>query len=390
MKRFGLFCLSALLSIAAFAKYEIEVSSFGNYDMNGKTFFVISGNPDVYSGDLEFIYYRDIIVQCLIRKKAIPVDDQLAADICVLLDYGITDKSYMEVISSPIFGQTGIASVTTTSKTHGSASGTAGTIGVGYASGNYGIGASVSSGHVAGNSTTTTTSNYNYNYGITGYAQSSSKVEEHRRVINLYAYDNQKRTDKPIMLWKTNITSDGSTNDLVNVFPILADASIKYMGKSSGGKVKYSVVDENPDANEMYNMKYIENNVVVNPSNYDKGGNEDIVLRSITLKENEVIVSLIANKISENNIYSIRIKDLTYIIYQDEKYPVDVVWLPYSNNSQTNMKGKWIQMPDGGKEMINLSFQNLNMQKGDTFDLVSYSDKKEKKEYFHFKKLVLL
>ena len=41
--------------------YESEVQSFGNYNMEGKTFYVISANPNVSNKDLEFIDYKDYI-----------------------------------------------------------------------------------------------------------------------------------------------------------------------------------------------------------------------------------------------------------------------------------------------------------------------------------------
>ena len=53
-----------------------------------------------------------------------------------------------------------------------------------------------------------------------------------RRVLNIYAYDN-KQPNEDIMLWKTNILSDGSSSDLRNVLPAMAFCGIEYLGKSN-------------------------------------------------------------------------------------------------------------------------------------------------------------
>lgn len=41
------------------------------------------------------------------------------------------------------------------------------------------------------------------------------------RVVNVYAYDNKSRDKEPVMLWKTNFKSSGSSNDLRKVIPYM-------------------------------------------------------------------------------------------------------------------------------------------------------------------------
>lgn len=200
------------------ADYHAEISSFGDYDMSGKTFFILSGDSRISNNDLEFQYYRDIITQCMLRNKAIPTNNYDSADVCILLDYDITDESYVATRSIPIWGPTGISSITTTQTTTGNVSGYGSSYGSAsaYSSGNsaYGYGSGSSYGNVSGSSTTRTTQNYNYNYGVTGYREKSYKIDIYRRVFNLYAYDNKIREGEPIMLWRTNVISDGYKNDL--------------------------------------------------------------------------------------------------------------------------------------------------------------------------------
>ena len=114
-----LLVMALFVAMAANARgadiYEAEIQSFGNYDMEGKKFYVISANPNISNTDLEFLDYKDYITQCLILKKAILCENSDSADVCVLFDYGVVDKSYVANVAIPIWGITGSTSVTTTS-----------------------------------------------------------------------------------------------------------------------------------------------------------------------------------------------------------------------------------------------------------------------------------
>ena len=99
MKKFLSLLFLLLVAISAFAEedptqFSTSVISFGNYNLTGKTFYVVSGNPDIKDNDIEFQYYADIIKQILIRNKATPTNDYINADMVVLLDYSIADASY--------------------------------------------------------------------------------------------------------------------------------------------------------------------------------------------------------------------------------------------------------------------------------------------------------
>ena len=158
-----------------------ERKSFGDYDVKNKTFYIESGDESVSSSDLEFKYYAGYYAENLKIKGAIETADKENADICILLNYCITDKSYQETIPIPEFGRTSIASTTTKG------------------------------------STTT----YQYNYGTTGYHYVQNNVSNYLRVVNVYAYDNKSRDSEPVMLWKTNYKSEGYSGDLRKVIPYM-------------------------------------------------------------------------------------------------------------------------------------------------------------------------
>ncbi|MGM9831806.1 MAG: hypothetical protein ACI3Z5_07295 [Paludibacteraceae bacterium] len=395
MKRlaFLLFTIAVIntMMVAQNSKYIAEVSSFGDYPMCGKTFYIISGDSRISNNDLEFQYYRDIITQCLLRFKAIPTNNYDSADVCILLDYGITDESYVATRSIPVFGRTGISSITTTSTTTGNVSGygSAYSSASANSSGNSasGYGNSSSSGHVNGSSTTCTTQNYNYDYGVTGYREQSYQVNKYRRVLNLYAYDNKNRDNEPIMLWRTNVTSDGRSNDLQDVFPYMAQISLNYMGANSKGKKRYHIFDNSPDALAMKEMYYLKENVIVNPTNFDTNVEKYIWMRSVQLEDTHTVVALLANKPKNRSI--IKFRKNTYIIYKGQKYPLEVVKLPFQASSlNLNYINTPIALQENTPLMIMLVFP-VQMQKGDSFDLVSYYNKKETRELVSLKNIII-
>ena len=158
-----------------------EINSFGDYDVKNKTFYIESCDESVSSSDLEFKEYAGYYAENLKIKGAIETSDKDNADICVLMNYCITDKSYQETIPVPEFGRTSIASTTTKG------------------------------------STTT----YNYNYGTTGYYYVQNDVSSFLKIVNIYAFDNKSRDKEPIMLWKTNFKSEDYSNDLRGIIPYM-------------------------------------------------------------------------------------------------------------------------------------------------------------------------
>ncbi|MDR1562788.1 MAG: hypothetical protein LBS54_06880 [Dysgonamonadaceae bacterium] len=206
--------------------------------MAEKTFYVESGDKNISSNDVEFREYAEYIKESLRLSGAEETYDKKGADMCILVNYGISDESYTETVPVPIWGQTGVSSIRTTSKTTGSASGSA----HGSASriGNSIYGSAY--GSTSGSSTTTATTNVTPSYGITGYTNVDRRVSLFRRVVNVYAYDNQQ-TSEPVMLWKTNLISEGSSIDLRRVVPYMAYIAWGRMGKSTGEMKEYKVYE---------------------------------------------------------------------------------------------------------------------------------------------------
>jgi hypothetical protein len=212
-------------------QYTTSVSSFGNYNLVGKSFYIESGDINVSSTDVEFKEYAKYIANTLTLQGAKETTDKKHADMCILVNYSISDKSYTETVPIPIWGQTGISSISTKSNSYGTSFGSA------TKTGNSAYGS------VQSNSTTKTTTRVNPTYGVTGYANVDRRVVQHCRILNIYSYDN-KQTREPIMLWKTNLLSNGTSSDFRNVLPYMVYSAWGKMGTSSGSAIDVTIMEE--------------------------------------------------------------------------------------------------------------------------------------------------
>ena len=365
-----------LVAICAFAEDDpVQIStsviSFGNYNLTGKTFYVVSGNPDIEDNDLEFQYYADIIKQILIRNRATPTNDYINADMVVLLDFSIADASYQAQISLPVWGKTGISSITTTSNTYGSGSGNMSA----YGSDNY----ASAYGSASGSSTTNTTQNINYNHGITGYRSGTFNITRYVRALNLYTYDNKLREGEPVMLWKVNATSKGRSSDLSYIFPFMAEVVSSYVGRKSSGGDPCDVYENDPTVQALANGEFLKDNVIIDPMNFNKCSKKGVILRFVELGNQKTTVALQYQKDKE---WYFKLPKYTCIVYIGEKFHV---------TSATNVKGDILDKRlkcHNYVEQIMLSFP-VALKKGDTFDLVAYKNKDLTKVAFSIDNITL-
>jgi hypothetical protein len=294
-------------------RYETSVNSFGNYNMVGKTFYIESGDNNISSTDVEFREYADYVAISLELQGAIETSDKKNADMCILVNYGITDESYTESVPMPVWGRTGISSINTISQTNASAYGSA------YGSATL-IGNSVygsAYGSVSGNSATNTNTQVNYNYGITGFHNVDRKVTVFRRVMNIYTYDNQQ-TANPRMIWKTNLLSDGYSNDLRKIIPYMAYTAWGKMGKSSDGWKDWLTFDNDYYYQCWKNGSLLSQNVIGFPKIKTTNVPDYITIALVEKKQDETIV--VIRKTGCINWYNIA--STIYIEYAGRKYNV--------------------------------------------------------------------
>ena len=97
------------------------------------------------------------------------------------------------------------------------------------------------------------TTTYTPAYGITGSTTHIGSYTTYFRFIVLDAVDldEYKKSKKEVQLWKTYVTSSGSSSDLRRVFPILVAASQQYFGKNTGQKVEVNLDEEDERVTEI-------------------------------------------------------------------------------------------------------------------------------------------
>jgi hypothetical protein len=216
-------------------QFLVRIDSLARADsLNKRVYVLLPGNKGTNVGDLQFQEYAAYVHRALAARGLIHGSRIDTADIVVFLSYGIGDpQTHYYTYSLPVWGQTGYSGSTT--------SGTVNTFG-GY--GTY--------------STTTT---YTPTYGVTGYSTQLGATTTYFRFIVLDAYDLDayKRDKKLAQVWRSAVTSTGTSDDLRRVFPIMVAGSAHYFGTNPGRKIEI-VLDENHQA-----VRYIKDAPISQP-----------------------------------------------------------------------------------------------------------------------------
>ena len=182
----------------------MNVDSIGNSSPDKKTYLLLSGNNDVKADDLQFKEYAAYVHRALIEQGFVLAESPEKANVGIFLSYGIGEpREHQYSYNTSKYGQTGVSSSNTTGR--------------------------VSSG---GSFSGTTT--YTPTYGVTGSETHVETYTTYFRYMILDAVD----MEKEVQLWKTTVTSSGSSGDLRLVLPILVAASTQYIGTNTGKEVK--------------------------------------------------------------------------------------------------------------------------------------------------------
>ena len=197
----GLFLLSGCATTQP-PQFNVNVDSISGSDTDKKSFMLFPGNEDTQADDLQFKEYASYVNRALIKQGFIPAKSPEDANVAIFLVYGIGDpQQHQYSYSMPVWGKTGISSSTTRTT-----------------------------------SSTTSKTTYNPTYGIKGYTTRVGSSTTYFRFLVLDALDLDayRKTEEEVPLWKTSITSTGSSGDLRRVFPILVAASMSYISKNTG------------------------------------------------------------------------------------------------------------------------------------------------------------
>lgn len=188
------------------------------------------------------------------------------------------------------------------------------------------------------------------------------------------------------MLWKTHIYSDGSTSNLQEVLPFLMEATVNYIGRSSNVQEEVVVQENNIEVYLMKNGYYLSNEAKLFQPFFAEKSNRPIYIHSILTEEDITRVNLLAKYSPQQLLTTPKFKRNTYIVYKGEMYPIIAVYLPcetgYWNHLESN-----ISLQPSQTKLIQLVFP-IKLEKGDTFDIVSYSNKKETKKYIEYEHVI--
>lgn len=200
-------------------QFSVKVDSISGQTADKGSYILLPGNKDTKTEDLQFKEYAGYVNRALIKQGFVPAESFEKSNIAIFLVYGIGDpQEHQYSYSIPTYGQTGVSSSFTTGSTS--------------SYGGY--------GSYSGMTTYTPT------YGITGSTSHTGSYTTYFRfmVLDAVDLDEYKKSKKEVQLWKTTVTSSGSSGDLRQVFPILVAASQQYIGENTGQKVEVDIYEE--------------------------------------------------------------------------------------------------------------------------------------------------
>ena len=213
----GVLILSGCTSIPDKTEFFVNVNSIGDAKEN-KTYILLPSNKGTKVDDLQFKEYATYVTRALQTKGFVQAETFQKANVSIFLGYGIGDpKEHKYTYSIPTWGKTGVSSSTTT-----------GTID------SYGSSASYSG-----------TTTYTPTYGVTGSTTHSDSYTTCSRFMTLAGVDSDKfrKSKKLVDLWRTTVTSSGSSCDLRRVFPVLVAASIDYIATNTRNKISVQLFE---------------------------------------------------------------------------------------------------------------------------------------------------
>ena len=188
--------VGGLLAWSCAAPYSVSVNSFAAPNaLAYRTYALIPADEKLPPSDLEFQEYSWYVHRVLMSRGLQPVAIE-QAQVAILLQYGIGEpREHTLTRSIPVWGQTGIASSTTT-----------GTLST-YGNQTY-VNAQTS---------------YTPQYGVTGHKTHVETYTTFPRFVGISAVDlgAYRATRQMVEVWKTRIVSVGTSGDLRVVFPIM-------------------------------------------------------------------------------------------------------------------------------------------------------------------------
>ena len=206
---------------------------------------ILPGLKGVARDDLQFREFSAYVKRALQEKGYEVIENADRATIGVMLLYGISDPQVsVQSYTVPVYGMVSGGSTTTyNSTTNANAS-------VDHY-GSHGTYLGNSTGSGTANTQTVATSGPEY--GVVGSRTQEVVNTSYTRYLVLEAMDltHYRKTKRVKQVWRTVMTSNGSSNDLRYLFPLLVMASIDYIDANTGQKIEWSVSETDPRMNSI-------------------------------------------------------------------------------------------------------------------------------------------
>lgn len=210
--------------------YYVNVSGIAAPEVqSGMTYRVWPSDENVKATDLQFREYAAQVSRALETRGFKQVADAVSPDVIAFLDYGIGEpESRVGSYSMPVYGQTGVASSTTTTTGTATANRYGNTV--------YGT----------GNATSTTTNTPSY--GVVGSTTQVYSYTEYTRFIRVDAYFTSRweEQEELVPAFTTEIVSTGTSGDLRKLFPIMLAGSMEHIASTTQGYVPVTMTESDP------------------------------------------------------------------------------------------------------------------------------------------------
>jgi len=196
-----------VLSISGCIPFIVKVDSISDVRIKtGKRYILLPGMKGIPEGDLQFREFAEYVRRGLHKKGYTPEKNTEEIDIAIFLSYGIGDPKIIYYSSSE----------------------------------------------------------WVFDPSVNGSVKSQPQLrptKEYHRYLVLKAIDlrEYKRNGKFVPIWKTTVTSYGSSGDLRRVFPVLVAAALPYIGTNTGKKVNVLLTEIND------NVKFIKGTKATKP-----------------------------------------------------------------------------------------------------------------------------
>lgn len=209
----ALCCVLLAIGGCATTRFVVQVDSLTAPERrSGSSYILLPGREDVAANDLQYREFEAYVERALNKRGFVKATSLEEADTAILLNYGIGEpQTTTYTYSLPVYGQTGGGTATYSGSTYGS----------------------------GGYSHTTGTIQQQPTYGVVGSQTHTGSVTTYFRYLILDAVDLSayRESQEIVPVWKTTITSTGSSGDLRRVVPVLVGAATEHIGTNTGQQV---------------------------------------------------------------------------------------------------------------------------------------------------------